>query len=245
MDDFGQQILTRSGGTFDEHGGIAGGDDRNDFEDLLHLGMTPHHVIERVLPSDGALVMVLQGEIRDGGQPAHHQALLVFQGHVVGPDRNALAFTGGQIGFKPVMAVFIFDPVRGVAKIFPEARTEDLGARFPEKLGPGEPGDSLGHGVEKGNMVAPVDGQDADVEIVQNDFEAQIFEPNALDKVAEGRMVLKDFDAAQQPVMGIENRRFDLGQAALVLVGGDEIDFGYDRFDFRIGGFEEFALAAA
>ena len=132
MNDFSQQILARSGGPLDEYGGIAGGDHRDDFEDLLHLGMAAHHVIERILPPDGASVVVLQGEVRDGGQPPHHPALLVFKGHVVGTHRYPLAFTGGQIGFNPVMPVVIFNMVRSIMEIFPEARAEDLGARFPQ-----------------------------------------------------------------------------------------------------------------
>jgi hypothetical protein len=63
-------------------------------------------------------------------------------------------------------------------------------------------------------MIAAVDGQHTDVKIVQNDFKAEVLESDAFDQVEESGMILKNFDAPQQTVIGIENRRFNLGQAA-------------------------------
>ncbi len=101
VDHLGQNIFARAGLPLHEHRGVAFGDHRQDPEDLLHGRRLAHHVVEGVPVPHGAVELVDQGKIGEGGQPAHDAARLVVEGHVVGPDGEGQAVPGDQGPFLP------------------------------------------------------------------------------------------------------------------------------------------------
>ncbi len=83
-------------------------------------------------------------------------------------------------------------------------------------------GDHLRRRVEKGDVAAPVDGEDADVQVVQDDFEAPLLVPDPIDEPGDGRMVLEDRQAAgHPPFRAVERGRHAGDQVADPLFVGD------------------------
>ena len=60
--------------------------------------------------------------------------------------------------------------------------------------------------IEKGYVATPVDRKDADIEVVQDYFQATLLVMDSVDQIGDGGMVLENGEAACQLIACIINR---------------------------------------
>ena len=207
VDHLGQQVLAGAGGPLDDHGGIGAGNHPRQLEDPLHGRLPTDHVVQAVALADHLVELLDQGQVVKRGQPPHHLARLVAQRQVVGPYRHLDPVPSGHR--RPDAAAQVLAGRRLVEQVghVEGILAEKVGGGFPQHLPPAVAGEQLGRLVEKGDVSPAVDGEDPQVQVVEDQLEAALLVVDAVDEIGQRRLVVEHGEAAHHhPVRPVERR---------------------------------------
>jgi len=191
VDNFGQKVLSRSGGPFDEQCGVTGRHHPRHFKNLLHGRVFSHHIFEGVSVADHLIQLLSEGQVLQSGQSSHDLSLIILERQVVGPNRNGFSLAGRHFSLAIGASLSIGYGFHEQHQIFGLIPAEQGGAWCSQNLTAVVAGNSFSRCIEEGDVPTPIDCKNADIQIIQNNLETAFLIMDSVDEIGEMRVVIE------------------------------------------------------